>query len=66
MAIVARGTRVQVAVNGREVINADVADYPHKVESHPGLLRERGYIGLQNHGSRVEFRNIRIRELADG
>jgi hypothetical protein len=23
----------------------------------------KGYIGLQNHGSRVEFRNIRIKEL---
>jgi len=63
MVIVARGPRIQVSLNGREIVNADVTNYPHKVDTHPGLTRREGYIGLQNHGSRVEFRNIRIHEL---
>ncbi|MFA4015076.1 MAG: hypothetical protein RUDDFDWM_000149, partial [Candidatus Fervidibacterota bacterium] len=38
------------------------------MDEHPrlkGRLR-KGYIGLQNHGSRVEFRNIRIKVLKEG
>ncbi len=65
MLIVARGPHIQVAVNGEKVIDTYVTYYPYKYDSHPGLTRERGYIGLQSHGSRVEFRNIQIRELPD-
>ncbi len=65
MVIVARGPHVQVGLNGVKVIDTDVTCYPHKLQTHPGLKRERGYIGLQNHGSRTEFRNIRIRELPE-
>jgi hypothetical protein len=65
MVIVARGPRVQVGLNGVKVIDTNVTYYPHKLDTHPGLKRERGYIGLQNHGSRTEFRNIRIRELSE-
>ena len=63
MVIVARGPRIGVMLNGRKVIDTNVTYYPYKLDTHPGLKRESGYIGLQSHGSRVEFRNIRIREL---
>jgi hypothetical protein len=63
MVITARGPQIKVALNGQKVIDTDVTYYPYKADSHPGLMRDGGYIGLQNHGSRVEFRNIRIREL---
>lgn len=63
MLIIARGSKIQIGLNGRKIIDADLTNYPHKFESHPGLVRDEGYIGLQNHGSRVEFRNVRIREL---
>jgi len=63
MVITARGPQIGVAVNGQKVIDTDVTYYPYKMDSHPGLARDGGYIGLQNHGSRVEFRNIRIQEL---
>jgi hypothetical protein len=63
MVITARGQHIEVAVNGQKVIDTNVNYYPYKASTHPGLKREGGYIGLQNHGGRVEFRNIRIREL---
>ena len=65
MVIVARGSEVQVILNGRKIIDTVLTRYLHKLDEHPGLLRPRGHIGLQNHGSRVEFRHIRLRELPD-
>ncbi len=63
MVITARGPEIEVVLNGQKVIDTNVTYYPYKAGTHPGLSRESGYIGLQNHGSRVEFRNIRIKEL---
>jgi hypothetical protein len=63
MVIIARGSHVQVGLNGKKIIDTDLTYYPNKLDTHPGLMRTGGYIGLQNHDSRVEFRNIKIREL---
>ena len=32
-------------------------------KKHPGLKRAQGHIGFLGHGSHVEFRNIRVKEL---
>jgi hypothetical protein len=63
MILTCRGTLVTVDLNGRTVVDTNLSYFPYKYESHPGLARDRGYIGLQDHGSRVQFRNIRIRVL---
>jgi len=63
MVITGRGPRIEVVLNGTKIVDTSLDYYPYKVESHPGLVRSGGYIGLQNHGSRIEFRNIRIREF---
>ena len=34
-----------------------------KPEGSRGIANTKGHIGLLGHGTRVEFRNIRIREL---
>jgi len=64
MVIECRGSHVRVAVNGQKVIDTDTSFYPYKAETHPGLMRRSGYIGLQNHGSKVEFRNLQLRPLS--
>lgn len=63
MVVTARGPRIKVVLNGHKIINTKTTYYQYKTDSHPGLTRDGGYIGLQNHGSRVEFRNIRIQVL---
>jgi hypothetical protein len=63
MVIIADGPHVQVGLNGKKIIDTNLTYYPNKLDMHPGLMRTGGYIGLQSHGSRVEFRNIMIREL---
>jgi hypothetical protein len=58
----AEGRLISVWVNGIRVIDADTGGY---VEGKPPLKERplRGYIGLQNHGARLEFRNIQLRKL---
>ncbi len=56
--IICSGPWIVVAMNGEEIVRVNMDEHPKLKER----LR-KGYIGLQNHGSRVEFRNIRIKEL---
>jgi HEAT repeat protein len=65
--VTVRGRRVIVVVNGTAAVDADIdaASAGGTVDNrdHPGLKRESGHIGFLGHGSIVEFRNIRIKEL---
>jgi len=65
MVLSCRGPQVKVVLNGQEVVDTNTTYYPYLYETHPGLTRRRGYIGLQDHGSKVEFRNIRIKSLTN-
>ena len=64
--IIARGRRVTVILNGTTIVEADLdeASTPRTADGrdHPGLKRDKGQIGFCGHGSRVEFRNLRIKE----
>jgi hypothetical protein len=64
MRIVCVGRRVRVSLNGHEVIDVDLDAYPEKSKQRPGMRRKNGHIGLQNHNTPIEFRNIRIRTVA--
>lgn len=65
--IILEGSKISVCVNGVEILTADLKDLAGKPspdeKAHPGLLNEEGHIALLGHGSRVEFRNIRIKQL---
>ena len=63
--ITADGRRIKVVLNGVIILDAnlDIVREPKVLEKHPGLARTSGHIGFLGHGSRVEFRNIRIKEL---
>jgi len=63
MVIIAQGSHIQVSLNGKKIVDTDLTYYSHQADTHPGLTRKSGYIGLQSQGSRVEFRNLMIREL---
>jgi lysophospholipase L1-like esterase len=63
MQIRCEGSKVNVAVNNIPIVDVDLNDHEDKVKDHPGLKRTSGYIGFQNHGSRLDYRNIRIRPL---
>ena len=63
--ITADGRRITVKLNGVIILDAslDMVREPKVLEKHPGLSRASGHIGFLGHGSRVEFRNIRLKVL---
>ncbi len=63
--ITANGRQITVTLNGHTILNANLDDVkdPEILKIHPGLQRPSGHIGLLGHGTRVEFRNLRVREL---
>ena len=63
--IACNGSKVKITVNGTVVVDADLSKIKETADhrKHPGLHNEKGYIGFLGHGSPVEFRNIRIKEL---
>jgi hypothetical protein len=61
--IIAKGRNISVNLNGTEIVNANLDDYKDKVKTHPGLQRDKGHLGLQCHGGRVEFRKLYVKPL---
>ena len=67
------GARVQIVLNGEEVVNANLDDWnearknpdgtTNKFRTALGKLPRSGRIGLQDHGKPVWFRNIRVERL---
>ena len=59
MVLTAKGNKIKVKLNGKQIIDTDISNSPMK--DRPQM----GYIGLQDHGegNNISFRNIRIREL---
>jgi hypothetical protein len=63
--IEAKGTRIKVTLNGAVILDTDLADLkdPALLRRHPGIKNTKGHVGFLGHGARVEFRNMRIKEL---
>ncbi len=65
--VYANGPNIKVVLNGETIVDANIeeASTPKTIDgrNHPGLKRDKGHIGFLGHGSRVEFRNIKINTL---
>jgi hypothetical protein len=63
--ILADGRRIKITLNGTVLVDANLDSVKDEavLKKHPGLARTTGRIGFLGHGTRVEFRNIRIKEL---
>lgn len=71
--IVARGSRIQVELNGEAIVDMDLDRWTTAGLNPDGSKNKYkralkdfsrvGHIGFQDHGAMVAFRNIRLREL---
>jgi hypothetical protein len=61
----AEGRRIKVTLNGHVIVDANLDDIKDDavLKKHPGLQSKTGRIALCGHGTRVEFRNMRIKGL---
>ncbi len=63
--ISAIGRHLKVTLNGQVITEVDLNTVTDAktIQTHPGMLRERGHIGFLGHNDYVEFRNLRVKEL---
>ena len=61
----ALGRQITVTLNGTVIVDFDLDSVtdPAVLGKHPGVARQSGHIGFLGHGTKVEFRNIRIKEI---
>lgn len=62
--IICKKRRLKARVNGEWVFDVDLDDKSLPFQSKALSKRARkGYLGMQHHGSLVEFRNLRVKEI---
>ncbi len=59
------GSKITVLLNGEVIVDADLSTIKETMDGrpHPGLHNPKGHIGWLGHGTRVDWRNIRIKEV---
>jgi hypothetical protein len=63
------GNKIKVTLNGEVILEGDIAKASKNgtrtmdKNPHPGLLNKSGYIVFLGHGSPIQFRNLRIKDL---
>lgn len=66
--VIVKGPKIKVILNGTVILDADITEARKNGaadgQPHPGLKRNSGHIGFLGHGSPVQFRNIRIKDLS--
>ncbi len=66
--VVVQGSKIKITLNGTVILDGDIAEASRNGtldgRDHPGLKREKGYIGFLGHGSELKFRNIRIKDMS--
>lgn len=65
--VIADGDHIKVILNGTTILDGNIREASKNgtmdKREHPGLLNKTGHIGFLGHGSKVMFRNIRIKKL---
>ncbi|MCX2739514.1 family 16 glycoside hydrolase [Pontibacter anaerobius] len=65
--VIVKGPKVKVILNGTTILDGNIVEASKNGtldgKEHPGLRRQKGYIGFLGHGSTVWFRNIRVKDL---
>ena len=66
--VIVKGSKIKVILNGTVILDGDIEPFKKNGtpdhQQHPGLLRDSGHIGFLGHGSPLQFRNIRIKDLS--
>jgi hypothetical protein len=65
--VIVNGPKIKVILNGTTILDGDLTAARKNgtldKKDHPGIHRNTGHIGFLGHGSKLAFRNMRIKEL---
>ncbi|OJV39346.1 MAG: hypothetical protein BGO29_07620 [Bacteroidales bacterium 36-12] len=65
--VIADGDNIKITLNGKVIVDGNIREASKNGtidnQIHPGLLNPSGHIGFLGHGSKVKFRNIRVKRL---
>ncbi|SKB25000.1 protein of unknown function [Maribacter arcticus] len=65
--VVVNGDNIKITLNGTVIMDGNIKEASKNGTAdhtdHPGLKRNKGHIAFLGHGSELEFRNIRIKNL---
>ena len=66
--VIIKGDAIQITLNGTVIVDGNMAEASKNGTldglDHPGLNRNKGHIAFLGHGSELQFRNIRIKDLS--
>ncbi|MGV3588732.1 MAG: DUF1080 domain-containing protein [Adhaeribacter sp.] len=66
--VIVKGPKIKVILNGTTILDGDLTEARKNgtldKKDHPGIHRNTGHIGFLGHGSKLAFRNIRIKDLS--
>lgn len=65
--VIVNGDDIKITLNGEVILDGNMKEASKNGtldgKDHPGLNRNKGHIGFLGHGSELQFRNIRVKEL---
>jgi HEAT repeat protein len=65
--VIADGDNIKITLNGTVILEGNLREATKNGtldnKDHPGLFNKTGHIGFLGHGSKVKFRNIRVKRL---
>jgi HEAT repeat protein len=65
--VIVKGDDIKIILNGTTIVDGNLKEATKNGtadgKNHPGLKKNKGHIGFLGHGSELEFRNIRIKDL---
>lgn len=65
--VIADGDNIKITLNGTVILEGNLKEATKNgtldKKDHPGLFNKKGHIGFLGHGSKVKFRNIRVKRL---
>ncbi|QOD59885.1 DUF1080 domain-containing protein [Polaribacter haliotis] len=66
--VIVKGNHIKIILNGTVIVDGNWEEASKNgtldKKNHPGLKRNKGHIAFLGHGSELEFRNIRIKDLS--
>jgi len=66
--VIVQGDHIKIILNGTVIVDGDIKEATKNGTldqlDHPGLKRNKGHIAFLGHGSELQFRNIRIKDLS--